>query len=61
MSDSVEQDLKNMELHEIKYPSCKENVSVIRVIGGWIYTIYSYEQGLSTQVSSVFVPENKSK
>ena len=46
--------LLGMNLHEILHPNIDQNVEIIRVSGGWIYTIYT-EDG---RLSSTFVPFN---
>lgn len=46
------QQLLDMELHETLHPQNPlQNIRVMRVPGGWIYTIY-----ISNSSSSVFVP-----
>lgn len=47
-------DLKAMDLHAILHPATDPNWQIIRVPGGWIYTIYTDQN----PQSCVFVPEN---
>jgi hypothetical protein len=59
MSEFDEQELMTMKLHEKRY---LDNVTILRVYRGWIYTFYKkvHCNGLGDQIamSSVFVPRN---
>ena len=51
----TKEDLLNMGLHNMKSICCGDDISVLRVVGGWLYT-YNY---LATdRLSTVFVPES---
>ena len=48
----TESEVMNLKFHE---KTGDKNVTVIRVLGGWIYTIPRLDHG---QMNSVFVPES---
>ena len=54
MSQIKESELINMQLHEEKIIS--NDLSIQRVIGGWIYNRYNNDY---SSFSSVFVPEER--
>ncbi len=58
MSKLTHDDLRSMKLHEFSYLPGSENVSVLRVPGGWIYVLHLYDpaRGDYTALSSCFVP-----
>ena len=52
MSNEMESKLYSMKLHEVI--QLKDGSEVMRVLTGWIYSIYCERQG---KLSSVFVPK----
>jgi len=57
------QELEEMRLHEVLTPNQSENIRIMRVPGGWIYTDYTpMSTGGQCQdhmPTSVFVPNPK--
>lgn len=58
MKEITHDNLRSMKLHEFSYLPGPENVSVLRVPGGWIYTLPLYDpaRGAYVTLSSCFVP-----
>lgn len=60
MKEITHDDLCSMKLHEFLYLPEPDNVSILRVPGGWIYTLRLYDpvKGDYIAMSSCFVPYN---
>lgn len=56
MKEITHDDLCSMKLHEFSYLPGPEEVSVLRVPGGWIYKFPLYGNGYYIALSSCFVP-----
>lgn len=58
MKEITHDNLRSMKLHEFRYLPGPENVSVLRVPGGWIYALKLYDQARGDYIalSSCFVP-----
>jgi hypothetical protein len=59
MREITRDDLFKMELHDWKRDG--DGMMVIRVVGGWIYTVAMYENGTCISASSCFVPDMNRK
>jgi hypothetical protein len=59
----TQKDLYEMELHEENVIDQGEEamITVMRVLGGWIYKEIMYDDGLPFHTSSIFVPEPKNR
>lgn len=60
MKEITHDDLCSMKLNEFRYLSGPEEVAVLRVPDGWIYTLSLYDpaKGAYVALSSCFVPYN---
>jgi hypothetical protein len=48
--------LTKMKVHDIVSPENQKDISILRVPGGWIYTIFSGTADHPATATSVFVP-----
>lgn len=52
-------ELFKMKLHETLELGTEDNILIVRVPGGWIYTTYAGDSLGAWRASSVFVPYSK--
>jgi len=50
-------EMMKMELHEVRNLNTKEAISIMRVVGGWVYTFYCQINTGDFVLSHCFVPE----
>ncbi|HKR03825.1 MAG TPA: hypothetical protein VJY62_04250 [Bacteroidia bacterium] len=59
--DNELEKLTKMKMHDIISPENQKDISIMRVPGGWIYTIFSGRTDNPAAATSVFVPFTEEK